>query len=682
MKPRHLTIFFFAGALLGVGMAAMLASARSSGEHAVFLGLSGPRAAMAVVLLAAAAGSSTLGLTSVLRPVWADRAADSLDRHLCHPDRLLAATFFTALAALAIPAAALAGSLAGYGQVVRRLGELLAWAGSMAVLGLALLSSAYSGVYRQPGFLAGAPGRIARVSFLGRPGFWLGVALAALAAVVLVPSSSISMRRVPSHDSGIFLYFGQQILRGQIPFRDLWDHKPPGIFYADALGLLLGNGSPGGVWALEYLSLAASALTGFWILRRAFGRIAAALSVAFCLGFLVFLLEGGNLTEEFALPLQFTALALFTISARRGWAGRGAALRACAVGVLFALALNVKQSMVGIWAALFLWLAYRWLIQRDRGLGRVFVWAGAGAAAAQGAILLYYAAHHALTEYWQVAWVYNLIYSDVDPGTRVNALADLADFLTHTSLLFPLVIAAWLAGLVLAVRAAARREAAPGFPFVIALIDLPIELVLVSTSGKNYRHYFMSLVPAMTILAAWGVDQLARLVRRWGIRLRYGLPAALIAAVVILWPSARDLSQLARPASELTITQTVQLILRETRPQDTVLMWGSQTVVNYLSGRAAPTRFVHQKPLFRAGFASPALSAEMLRDLQNRRPALIINTHLPSTPFVTVGADGACLLPKRLPEGMEAVFRYICGHYRLEQVITKDRWEVYRLISP
>ncbi|HNB42164.1 MAG TPA: hypothetical protein PLG52_11735, partial [Anaerolineales bacterium] len=58
---------------------------------------------------------------------------------------------------------------------------------------------------------------------------------------------------VPARDGGFFLYAGQQILNGKIPYQDFWDSKGPGIFYVNAFGLLLGGGSRWGVWAVEFI---------------------------------------------------------------------------------------------------------------------------------------------------------------------------------------------------------------------------------------------------------------------------------------------------------------------------------------------------------------------------------------------------------------------------------------------
>jgi len=59
----------------------------------------------------------------------------------------------------------------------------------------------------------------------------------------------------PARDGGFFLYAGQQIVDGKLPYRDFWDSKGPGIFYINALGLFLGDGSRWGVWLVDMFDL-------------------------------------------------------------------------------------------------------------------------------------------------------------------------------------------------------------------------------------------------------------------------------------------------------------------------------------------------------------------------------------------------------------------------------------------
>jgi hypothetical protein len=43
----------------------------------------------------------------------------------------------------------------------------------------------------------------------------------------------------PNSDAQLFAYFGFQWRHGHIPYVDIWDNKPPGIFAANALGFYL-----------------------------------------------------------------------------------------------------------------------------------------------------------------------------------------------------------------------------------------------------------------------------------------------------------------------------------------------------------------------------------------------------------------------------------------------------------
>ncbi len=90
----------------------------------------------------------------------------------------------------------------------------------------------------------------------------LYVAMGLLVAVVLVQYAP-ACAKVPGRDAGVFLYIGDRILNGGIPYLDVWDHKPPVIYFINAFGLLVGGGSVWGVWLLEFVALYSAALVWF-----------------------------------------------------------------------------------------------------------------------------------------------------------------------------------------------------------------------------------------------------------------------------------------------------------------------------------------------------------------------------------------------------------------------------------
>lgn len=164
---------------------------------------------------------------------------------------------------------------------------------------------------------------------------------------VLGPTSPWNMT-LTYRDSGVFLYAGWRILNGEIPYRDFWDHKPPVIFYINALGQLITNHSRWGVWLLEFLIVCLAAYIGFRLIRKLLGPYPAVFSLFLWLLTLAFIIEGGNLTTEYVLVMQFTALWLIYDADKSEYPN----WRWFLVGILGGLAFFTKQTTIGIWIAL------------------------------------------------------------------------------------------------------------------------------------------------------------------------------------------------------------------------------------------------------------------------------------------------------------------------------------------
>ncbi|MBR6001381.1 MAG: hypothetical protein IK045_00775 [Bacteroidales bacterium] len=104
-----------------------------------------------------------------------------------------------------------------------------------------------------------------------------------------------------THDSAIFFLIGKYWAEGSIPYIDLWDHKGPMIFFINCLGCLIAGKH--GVFALQCVFLSAFIFFTFKTFELRFNRwTSAGLSIV-SLFWLACSYEGGNLTEEYVLPL-------------------------------------------------------------------------------------------------------------------------------------------------------------------------------------------------------------------------------------------------------------------------------------------------------------------------------------------------------------------------------------------
>ena len=523
-------------------------------------------------------------------------------------------------------------------------------------------------------------------------------------ALVLLQTSPW-VTQTPGNDAGIFLYFGSEILKGKLPFVDLWDHKPPLVFYLNALGLALGNASRWGVWAIEVIALGLGSACAFFFLRRYFRAWPAALAVSGLLLNLAFVLEGGNLTEEYALSFQLVALLLFAReedSSRPGWYGLG-------LGALMGGAFLLKQTMIGVWLVMGVYLLAGAVFTRRRRAWAVLAQMAGGFILVVGASFAYFAMRGALGAYWDVAFRFNLLYSTVSTPERIGSLMDALAFLNTRSGFFVLASMAWLggiafillhheaaryqvtrrwvgaapllAGLVLvdrglfastfhlaalsslslyrwglvaagaallglgcaALAGVGERKIYPWLrqyqaasdspalmPVYLAVMDLPVELLMISLSGRGYLHYNISLFPPLVILIAFLAGTL------WdGARRRLAspdVPLRMLAvwSIVLLLPVAygglgKTIEKI-HPGADRQTTLTDAYIWQNTRPGDTILMWGSQAGLYYLSGRESASRYVHQVPLISPQYATPQRVGEFLQDIQKNKPALIIDT--------------------------------------------------------
>ena len=493
----------------------------------------------------------------------------------------------------------------------------------------------------------------------------------------------------PGRDSAVFLYTGWRVTQGEVPYRDVWDHKPPLIYYIDALGLLVGGRSGWGVWLIEGVALLGAAGLGYALMRRMYGPLIAAVTSVAWVAKLPALLFDGNLTEEYALPLQWLALWLFYHAEKRGryaWEGY-------AIGLTGALAFLLRQNLVSVWLAIG---AYLLLRAAWRGSWRGLAPLVAAIAAASGVLAVvggYFAAQGALAALCDAAFKANFAYGRTTPGALGDAA--LAGLLLLLGLALPAVIG-WLRAL-RRVPDGLRGGDARGALLAVSAIAAPVEVVLSGLSARLYPHYYMPWLPICALLAgdalAWLQGCLASLwhgsaglqpLHRSASRLFCAGAAAAVVAFTLLAqvtpvppgnPWVRG-----GPSPYEDVTRYVQ---QTTDEDDAVLVWGAETAIDFVAGRRSPTRFVYQYALFAMpGYQNPALVEEFLAGIKANEPVLIIDTS--PTNRVVPPLDAAARAEwargqqaPLLPE-MEQVFTFLSAHYRCVEMDNRLGWVAYR----
>ncbi|MFQ5804935.1 MAG: ArnT family glycosyltransferase [Phycisphaerae bacterium] len=139
------------------------------------------------------------------------------------------------------------------------------------------------------------------------------VAMLLLILPIVVLSQLAAHNRVDVVDDQMFGYFGWRIAHGAVVYKDVWDNKPPGIYWINALGFLLGADSYGGVIFLCVLAVAATLICFFIISASVYFRGAAAAGTVLASFYLThgFFQGGTNRTETFLMAFELAAVAFY-----------------------------------------------------------------------------------------------------------------------------------------------------------------------------------------------------------------------------------------------------------------------------------------------------------------------------------------------------------------------------------
>lgn len=517
--------------------------------------------------------------------------------------------------------------------------------------------------------------------------------LVVVCVAILVHLPNFPAGTAPQEDAGVFLYAGQRILDGGLPYRDVWDHKPPLIYLLDALGLLLGGGSIVGVWALQAFGYVIAAAVGYRTFARAYGpRPALFGTLAWLLAAPRILLYEGyfaNFIQTFAAPLQLITLALFLdedVRQRRSW-------RSLAIGATAAIALLLTPTILGLWGGLGLFVVGGRL---RRGSIRGALARAASMAA--GAVLpvlvaaIALAAAGILGDAWDQAVRYNATYTGtVTWADRATSLAFGFRLLGSNGFLIVALAGAGWALLALRDRTLLPRASPARRLTCLALLALPLDVLLGSSSGREHGYYWLAALPTLGMLAAFGAfafqervaPQLARRLRR--------PPAAVAAgalALTLVLLALRPMPLMARVAgvAEDGLTRSaVDYVRQHTAADDTLLLWGSRTAVNVVADRRSPTRYVYQyAPFSTRGYDPRPHVSELKRVLDERPPTMIIDASRNSalTPSLEVAAAGVFDTQDPLfvfSPAVAEIARSILERYERVGTVGPSEWPAYRL---
>ena len=508
-------------------------------------------------------------------------------------------------------------------------------------------------------------------------------------------------------DSGTFAYCGKVIVNGGLMYRDCWDNKPPGVYYLNALAILLGGANPFAIWLFQAIWLTMALWAFFLILRRIWGLGLATLA-AFILIFWVLypaIFTGGNFTETYAILPAVLSMGAFWAYLRSG------NLRWVAVlGVLIAAGFLLKPTYISMGLAAGAVLAYLDLRKRKykAALGKILI-IGCAALIPLVLISLYWVLQHDFYELWFAVIKHNIGY--VESGFSLRSLygtVRLFLFNQPMASLSILVILTYcfflydhfvdlLPGKKYAheensLSISGKLEADTALVWWQAGLGLALILdtIFLASSGKNFGHYLQVMLPIMVASVMYLPDKLIRSLHEKKVN-RSLLVIAWAGILLLSLPAFVEIAKKEAPSRDELITfwhtpnlsqyepnELEQYIIDHSQPSEAVLIWGGHPSMNFLTNRRSPTRYIFLQHLFTATPSGPNGFSEFLQALQNDPPALIVAQPDSSAGLPFFGSPEASICPgcsKELRDNMLKFKLFVESNYKL--AISIWDWNVY-----
>ncbi len=218
-------------------------------------------------------------------------------------------------------------------------------------------------------------------------------------------------------DANTIFTVGKSILRGTIPYKDLYEQKGPLIFFLQVPGAAISFNSFVGIWLVEIIFAFFFLFLSYKTANLFFGQ-----KVYILIPLLSFLTYGGysfrtgNSAEEYCLPL--IAYGIFVGCKAINENRLPSKIEFLFIGITSACVFWIKYSMVGFylgWIFVFLISAFKNKIMPDILKGTILIFIGVCISSLP--IFCYFAAHHALEHLFQCYFYNNLF---LYPSTTVS----------------------------------------------------------------------------------------------------------------------------------------------------------------------------------------------------------------------------------------------------------------------
>ncbi len=438
--------------------------------------------------------------------------------------------------------------------------------------------------------------------------------IAVLTFLFLLNSPMHPWRCAPTAtDSSVYKTVAFMMGNGYMPYRDLFDHKGPLMYAINYLGQEITYYR--GVWVLEAVSMMVTFFMLYKTARLKANISSSGIVVLLAASMLFKFFEGGNLTEEYAMPFIAVGVYIFLDYLLKGhisW------LRIAVSGFSMGAVCLLRINMVTVWVVFGVAILCYQIKEKDwERLWRFVFWFMVGVFSIVGPFCLWLFWNGALGACIEDYLVFNMQYCS-PAGGRASLSAQLNSFLSFGSK--PVYVMALL-GLFCNLKKAF-------FVNAVYVAYLFVGLIFICLSGMTYGHYGMVLIPAVVYplsLVAENLESIPDKKVASVIKMLVGIYLATAVLIPASTDMVKKIPKYYANRGQNQFTQTVKevsnVITNLTTVDECISVYGNQDIYYVWTRRKHATKYSYQFPI---GQVMPKIMEEYMQQLSKELPLVIV----------------------------------------------------------
>jgi dolichyl-phosphate-mannose-protein mannosyltransferase len=451
----------------------------------------------------------------------------------------------------------------------------------------------------------------------------------------------------PGHaDAQLYAYIGRAWLHGVLPYIDVWENKPPGMFATIALVFALFPENFGALAVIEGLSIALCLWSLLTLMRRFeapwdAAAVTTALAAVACN--LRYYNEQGVMTEIYLLGPAALSMVCFVkaVQERRVRWMFGA-------GLCTGLATLYKPPGLAPFLAQMGWVGVLGLLDHHgwRWVRRGVVVNACGIVVAWAPCVWYFWRHGALFALFDATVFYNLTYGASSQRGVVHSLLAVVDRLQPLASLAAgaLVVAVGVVYQLWASRPAVLARAQAVAPCtrwgVLALMWAGSDLAGAMAGGRNYAHYFLPLTASLSLLGGLAYWRLTATLgpARYA---RFGIAVLLLSPLLLT--QLQDANHLrgvltqGRPPE--VGERALAFLVAARQPSDTLFTWDCLWAWHFATHMRSPSRYLCAEYIRDSPVTAATVQDRIVTELAHHPPTFLVDTT--ADPLARAAADAA-----------------------------------------